>query len=135
MVSRFKDISKIYSNHDTFCIEYGTKMIYKLIFFIFLTWIVLLLVQNKKLGIDLALFIIILILIVLAISFSPYLVNLLAKIFDIGTPSMAVVALIVAGLVSVVIILLTIVTDLKRKYVFLMRKLAQLELSTIKDKQ
>ncbi len=77
---------------------------------------------------DLASLTLLLIVGVLALSFSPYWVERLAQFFDFGTPSMAVVALAIAGLVTVTVILLVMVSDLKRKHALLTRQVASLQL-------
>jgi len=103
-------------------------MIYKLIFFLGFVWFLLMLVQRRRLGMDLALLTLLLIVGVLALSFSPYWVEKLAQFFEFGTPSMAVVALVIAGLVTVAIILLVMISDLKRKHAELTRQVASLQL-------
>ena len=65
---------------------------------------------------------------VLALSFSPYWVEKLAQFFEFGTPSMAVVALAIAGLVTVAVILLVMISDLKRKHALLTRQVASMQL-------
>jgi hypothetical protein len=65
---------------------------------------------------------------VLALSFSPYWVEKLAQFFDFGTPSMAVIALAIAGLVTVAVILLVMISDLKRKQALITRQLAALQI-------
>jgi hypothetical protein len=86
------------------------------------------LVQRKRLGIDLASLTLLLIVGVLALSFSPYWVEKLAQLFEFGTPSMAVVGLVIAGLVTVSVILLVMISDLKRKHAQLTRQVASLQL-------
>ena len=103
-------------------------MIYKLLFCFGFVWFLLILVQRQRLGMDLASLILFLIVGVLALSFSPYWVERLAQFFEFGTPSMAVVALAIAGLVTVAVILLVMVSDLKRKHALLTRQLAGLQL-------
>ena len=103
-------------------------MIYKLLFFVGFVWFLLMLVQRQRLGMDLASFTLLLIVGVLALSFSPYWVEKLAQFFEFGTPSMAVVALAIAGLVTVAVILLVMISDLKRKHAELTRQVASLQL-------
>jgi hypothetical protein len=103
-------------------------MIYKLIFFLGFVWFLLMLVQRQRLGMDLASLTLMLIVGVLALSYSPYWVEMLAQFFEFGTPSMAVVALAIAGLVTVAVILLVMISDLKRKHAELTRQVASLQL-------
>ena len=103
-------------------------MIYKLLFFFGFVWLLLILVQRQRLGMDLASLTLLLIVGVMALSFSPYWVEKLAQFFEFGTPSMAVVALAIAGLLTVAVILLVMVSDLKRKHVLLTRQVASLQL-------
>ena len=103
-------------------------MIFKILFFVIFFWILLRLVQKQRLGMDLASLTILLIVGVLALSFSPYWVERIAALLEFSTPSMAVVALVVAGLVTISVILLVMVSDLKRKQANLTRQLASLEL-------
>ena len=103
-------------------------MIFKLIFFISFVWLLLILVQRQRLEMDLASLTLLLIVGVLALSFSPYWVEKLAQFFEFGTPSMAVIALAIAGLVTVAVILLVMVSDLKRKHAMLTRQLTSLQL-------
>jgi|LauGreSuBDMM15SN_2_FD.fasta_scaffold04526_4 hypothetical protein len=108
-------------------------MIFKLLFFVGFVWILLMLVQRQRLGMDLASLTLALLVGVFALSFSPYWVEKLAQFFDFGTPSMAVVALAIAGLVTVAVILLVMVSDLKRKHALLTRQLAGLQLRLSQD--
>ncbi len=103
-------------------------MIYKLIFFFGFVWFLLMLVQRQRLGMDLASLTLVLIVCVLALSFSPYWVEKLAQFLEFGTPSMAVVALAIAGLVTVAVILLVMISDLKRKHAQLTRQVASMQL-------
>ena len=103
-------------------------MIYKLLFFFSIVWFLLMLVQRQRLGMDLASLTLLLIVGVLALSFSPYWVEKLAQYFEFSTPSMAVVALAIAGLVTVSVILLVMVSDLKRKHTLLTRQVANFQL-------
>jgi len=103
-------------------------MIFKILFFMIFFWVLLRLVQQQLLGMDLASFTILLILCVLALSFSPYWVERIAAFLEFGTPSMAIVALVVAGLMTISVILSVMVSDLKRKHANLTRQLARLEL-------
>lgn len=103
-------------------------MIYKLLFFFGFVWFLLMLVQRRRLGMDLASMTLLLIVFVLALSFSPYWVEKLAQFFEFGTPSMAVVAPVIAGLVTVSVILLVMISDLKRKHGELTRQVANLQL-------
>ena len=75
-------------------------MTFKLLFFFAFVWVLLRLVQRDRLALDLASFTILLILVVMGLSFSPYLVERIAAFLQFGTPSMAVVALVIAGLVA-----------------------------------
>jgi hypothetical protein len=103
-------------------------MIYKLLFFFGFVWFLLMLVQRQRLGMDLASLTLLLIVGVLALSFSPFWVEKLAQFLEFGTPSMAVVALAVAGLVTVAVILLVMISDLKRKHAQLTRQVASMQL-------
>ena len=103
-------------------------MIYKLLFFFGFVWFLLMLVQRQRLGMDLASLTLVLIVGVLALSFSPYWVEKLAQFLEFGTPSMAVVALAIAGLVTVAVILLVMISDLKRKHAQLTRQVASIQL-------
>ena len=103
-------------------------MIYKLLFFFGFVWLLLILVQRQQLGMDFASLTLLLIVGVLALSFSPYWVEKLAQFFEFGTPSMAVVALAIAGLVTVAVILLVMISDLKRKHALLTRQVASLQI-------
>jgi hypothetical protein len=103
-------------------------MIYKLLFFFGFVWFMLILVQSQRLGMDLASLILFLIVGVLALSFSPYWVERLAQFFEFGTPSMSVVALAIAGLVTVAVILLVMISDLNRKHALLTRQVASMQL-------
>lgn len=103
-------------------------MIYKLLFFFGFVWFLLMLVQRQRLGMDLASLTLLLIVGVLALSFSPYWVEKLAQFLEFGTPSMAVVALAIAGLVTVAVILLVMISDLKRKHAQLTRQVASMQL-------
>jgi len=103
-------------------------MIYKLLFFFGFVWFLLILVQRQRLGMDLASLTLLLIVGVLALSFSPFWVEKLAQFLEFGTPSMAVVALAIAGLVTVAVILLVMISDLKRKHAELTRQVASLQL-------
>lgn len=103
-------------------------MIYKLLFFIGFVWFLLMLVQRQRLGMDLASLTLVLIVGVLALSFSPYWVEKLAQFLEFGTPSMAVVALAIAGLVTVAVILLVMISDLKLKHAQLTRQVASMQL-------
>jgi len=58
----------------------------------------LMLVQRQRLGMDLASLTRVLLVVDFALSFSPFWVERLAQFFEFGTPSMAVVALAIAGL-------------------------------------
>ena len=103
-------------------------MIYKLLFFFGFVWFLLMLVQRRRLGMDLASMTLLLIVCVLALSFSPYWVEKLAQFFEFGSPSMAVVAPVIAGLVTVSVILLVMISDLKRKHGELTRQVVNLQL-------
>lgn len=93
------------------------------------------LVQRQRLGMDLASLTLLLIVGVLALSFSPYWVEKLAQFFEFGTPSMAVVALAIAGLLTVVVTLLVMISDLKRKHSELTRQVASLQLKLLELKK
>ena len=108
-------------------------MIFKLLFFVGFALILLMLVQRQRLGMDLASLTLALLVGVFALSFSPYWVERLAEFFEFSTPSMAVVALAIAGLVTVAVILLVMVSDLKRKHALLTRQLAGLQLKLSQD--
>ena len=110
-------------------------MIYKLLFFVGFVWFLLILVQRRRLGMDLASLSLLLIVGVFALSFSPFWVEKLAQIFEFGTPSMAVVALAIAGLVTVAVILLVMISDLKRKHAKLTRQVASMQLKLSKVDQ
>ena len=103
-------------------------MIFKLVFFFGFVWFLLMLVQRQRLGMDLASLTLLLIVCVLALSFSPFWVEKLAHFFEFGTPSMVVVALAIAGLVTVAVILLVMISDLKRKHAQLTRQVASMQL-------
>jgi hypothetical protein len=103
-------------------------MIFKILFFMTISWLLMRLVQRQRLGLDLASLTIILILGVLALSFSPYWVEKIAAFLEFGTPSMVIVALVVAGLVTISLILSVMVSDLKRRHANMTRQLARLEL-------
>ena len=103
-------------------------MIYKLLFFFGFVWLLLILVQRQQLGMDFASLTLLLIVGVLALSFSPFWVEKLAQFLEFGTPSMAVVALAIAGLVTVAVILLVMISDLKRKHAQLTRQVASMQL-------
>ena len=110
-------------------------MIYKLLFFVGFVWFLLILVQHQRLGLDLASLTLLLIVGVLALSFSPFWVEKLAQFFQFGTPSMAVVALAIAGLVTVAVILSVMISDLKRKHAKLTRQVARIQLKLSKINQ
>ena len=103
-------------------------MTYKLLFIFGFMWILLRLVQRDRLSLDLASFTLLLIVVALGLSFSSYLVEKIAAFLQFGTPSMAVVALVIAGLVTVSMILSVMVSDLKRQQVNLLRQMARLEM-------
>jgi hypothetical protein len=108
-------------------------MIIKLLCIAGFVWILLRLVQRERLALDLASVTIILIVAVMGLSFSPYLVERIAAILQFGRPSMAVVALLIAGLVAVSVILSIMVSDLKRAQARLIRQMARLEMQTSKN--
>ena len=120
------------STSDSLAKEDDYQMIYKLLFFFGFVWLLLMLVQRQRLGMDLASLTLLLIVGVLALSFSPYWVEKLAQFFEFGTPSMAVVALAIAGLVTVAVILLVMISDLKRKHAQLTRQVASMQLKLSK---
>jgi hypothetical protein len=108
-------------------------MTFKLLFIVGFVWVLLLLVQRDRLALDLASFTILLIAAVMGLSFSPYWVERIAAFLQFGTPSMAVVALVIAGLVTVSVILSVMVSDLKRKQARLIRQMARLEMKISKS--
>ena len=108
-------------------------MIVKLFFIAAFVWVLLRLVQRERLALDLASLTLILIVVVMGLSFSPYLVERIAAIFQFGRPSMAVVALMITGLVAVSVILSIMVSDLKRAQARLIRQIARLEMKTSKS--
>ena len=108
-------------------------MIVKLLFITGFVWVLLRLVQRERLALDLASLTLILIVVVMGLSFSPYLVERIAAIFQFGRPSMAVVALMITGLVAVSVILSIMVSDLKRAQARLIRQIARLEMKTSKS--
>ena len=105
-------------------------MTYKLLFIVGFVWVLLRLVQRERLALDLASANLLLIVAVLGLSFSPYWVERIATFLEFGTPSMAVVALVIAGLVTLSLILSVMVSDLKRKQELLIRHMARLEMKS-----
>jgi hypothetical protein len=105
-------------------------MTFKLLFIVGFVWALLRLVQLERLALDLASLTMLLIMVVLGLSFSPYWVERIAAFLQFGTPSMAVVALVIAGLIAVSVILSVMVSDLKRKQAHLIRQIARLEMTT-----
>jgi hypothetical protein len=105
-------------------------MIYKLLFIFVFVWGLIRLVQRGRLSLDLASFTLLLIVAVLGLSFSPYWVERIAAFLQFGTPSMAVVALLIVGLVTVSVILSVMVSDLKRKQAHLIRQMARFEMKS-----
>jgi hypothetical protein len=128
LVWRHDDHAALIANNASLRTENAPQMIYKLLFFFGFVWFLLMLVQRQRLGMDLASLTLLLIVGVLALSFSPFWVEKLAQFFEFGTPSMAVVALAIAGLVTVTVILLVMISDLKRKHSELTRQVASLQL-------
>ena len=108
-------------------------MIVKLLFITGFVWVLLRLVQRERLALDLASLTLILIVVVMGLSFSPYLVERIAAIFQFGRPSMAVVALMITGLVAVSVILSIMVSDLKRTQARLIRQMARMEMNMSKN--
>ena len=108
-------------------------MTFKLLFIVGFVWVLLRLVQRERLALDLASFTMLLIVVVLALSFSSYWVERTAAFLQFGTPSMAVVALVIAGLVTVSVILSVMVSDLKRRQARLIRQMARLEMKISKN--
>ena len=106
-------------------------MNFKLLFIVGFVWVLLRLVQRERLALDLASLTVLLILVVMALSFSPYWVEKIADFLQFGTPSMAVVALVTSGLVSVCLILSVMVSDLKRTQAHLIRKISSLEIKIL----
>jgi hypothetical protein len=107
-------------------------MTFKILFILGFIWILLRLVQRERLALDLASLTMLLIFVVLSLSFSPYWVEKIAVFLDFGTPSMAVVALVIAGLVTVSIILAVMISDLKRKQALLIRQMSRLEMKILR---
>ena len=107
-------------------------MTFKILFILGFIWILLRLVQRERLALDLASLTMLLIFVVLSLSFSPYWVEKIAFFLDFGTPSMAVVALVIAGLVTVSIILAVMISDLKRKQALLIRQMSRLEMKILR---
>ena len=103
-------------------------MILKLAFLVFFVWTVLRLVQAGRLGLDLASFTLGLIAVVMGISFSPALVEGIADMWGFSTPSLSVVALILAGLLLLSVSFAVSVSDLQRRNARLIRRLAEIEL-------
>ncbi len=103
-------------------------MNFKLLFVFVFVWTILRLVQRERLGLDLASLTLLLIVAVMGLSFSPYFVERIAALLQFGTPSMAVVALVTGGLVTVSVILSVMLSDLKRKQAHLIRQIAKLEI-------
>jgi len=109
-------------------------MIYKLFFILIIVFVLLRLVQRERLALDIASITITLIVVVLGLSFSPYWVEKIAAFLEFGTPSMAVVALVIAGLIIVSVILSVMVSDLKRNQAHLIRQIARLEIKFSKNR-
>jgi hypothetical protein len=109
-------------------------MIWKLIFIICLFWVLLRLVQIEKLTLDIVLFTLLMIVIVLSFSFSPFFVEGLAKILGFGTPALAVVALVIAGLIVMCVILAVLVSSHKKELALVIRQLAKIELRILREK-
>jgi hypothetical protein len=107
-------------------------MTYKLLFIFGFIWILLRLVQRDRLSLNLASFTLLFIIVVLGLSFSSYWVEKIAAFLQFGTPSMAVVALVIAGLVTVSMILSVMVSDLKRQQIHLLRQMSRLEMKNSK---
>ena len=108
-------------------------MTFKFLFIVGFVWILLRLVQRERLALDLASFTMLLIVVVLGLSFSPYWVEKAASFFQFGTPPMVVVALVIAGLVTMSVILSVMLSDLKRKQARLIRQMARLEFKISKN--
>jgi hypothetical protein len=103
-------------------------MIHKIVFLFFFVWAVLRLVQAGRLGLDLASFTLGLIAIVMGISFSQALVEGIAEILGFSTPSLSVVALILAGVLLLSVSFAVSISDLQRRNAKLIRRLAAIEL-------
>ena len=108
-------------------------MTFKILFIVAFVWVLLSLVQRERLALDLASFTLLFIVVVLLVSFSPFWVERIATFLQFGTPSMAVVALVISGLVTVSVILSVMVSDLKRQQAHLIRQMARLEMKSIKN--
>ena len=108
-------------------------MTFKILFIVAFVWVLLSLVQRDRLALDLASFTLLFIVVVLLVSFSPFWVERIATFLQFGTPSMAVVALVISGLVTVSVILSVMVSDLKRQQAHLIRQMARLEMKSIKN--
>lgn len=102
-------------------------MIFKLFFVFILVWILLRLVQRERLSLDLASLTMVLIVCVLALSFSPFLVEKIAAILEFSNPGMSVVALVLVGLIALCMILAVNISDLRHRQALLVRQLAQLQ--------
>lgn len=109
-------------------------MIWKLIFIIIFIWVLLRLVQLELLTLDIVLLTFSMIVFVLLISFSPFFVELLARLLGFGTPAMAVVAVVIAGLIVMSVILAVLGSVHKRELALIIRQLAQLELKFAQQK-
>ena len=103
-------------------------MILKLLFFAAYIGVLFHLVRKDRLSLDLASAAFILILFVLGLSFSPFWVERIAAVLNFSTPAMAIVALTMAGLISLCLVLAVTLSDLIRRQGLLMRQLALFEL-------
>lgn len=103
-------------------------MIIRLAFITIFVWAILRLIQFGRLSFDLASLVLFFIVGLFAISFSPFLVESIANIFDFGSPGVAFVALIVVGLTILCLILSVSLSDQKRAQANLVRSIARIEL-------
>jgi hypothetical protein len=103
-------------------------MILKLLFFAAYIGVLFHLVRKDRLSLDLASAAFILILFVLGLSFSPFWVERIAAVLNFSTPAMTIVALTMAGLISLCLVLAVTLSDLIRRQGLLMRQLALFEL-------
>lgn len=102
-------------------------MIFKLMFVVTFVWLLLRLVQHERLSLDLASLTLVMILCVLALSFSPFLVERIAVALEFSNPAMSVIALALVGLVVLCLILAVSVSDLRRRQAIFVRQLARLQ--------
>ena len=122
----------LYVNDGFIRLKDAAQMNLKLLFMLVFVLILLRLVQRERLALDLASLTLLLIVAVMGLSFSPYWVERIAALLQFGTPSMAVVALVTGGLVTVSVILSVMLSDLKRKQAHLIRQIVRLEIKVSK---